>query len=275
MPGSLTVCPTPIGNLDDVTKRVRDALVGADYIACEDTRRTGKLLEHLDIRPRPRLVSYHEGNESSRARELVKRIERGERIALVSDSGMPGISDPGYRIVQEVLDRGLELIVLPGPTVVTVALIASGLPTDRWRFEGFLPKRSGEMERVLNSAETVVAFESPRRIGDSLAALAALAPDRDAAVCREMTKMHEEVTRGTLAELALRFRGEARGEIVLVIAPAEGGGKSQDIAFAVEALRRLVQAGARPRAAATVVASLTGTRANDLYTALTGRRPRR
>ncbi len=275
MPGSLTVCPTPIGNLDDVTKRVRDALVGADYIACEDTRRTGKLLEHLDIRPRPRLVSYHEGNESSRARELVKRIERGERIALVSDSGMPGISDPGYRIVQEVLDRGLELIVLPGPTVVTVALIASGLPTDRWRFEGFLPKRSGEMELVLNSAETVVAFESPRRIGDSLAALAALAPDRDAAVCREMTKMHEEVTRGTLAELALRFRGEARGEIVLVIAPAEGGGKSQDIAFAVEALRRLVQAGARPRAAATVVASLTGTRANDLYTALTGRRPRR
>ena len=275
MPGSLTVCPTPIGNLDDVTKRVRDALVGADYIACEDTRRTGKLLEHLDIRPRPRLVSYHEGNESSRARELVKRIERGERIALVSDSGMPGISDPGYRIVQEVLDRGLELIVLPGPTVVTVALIASGLPTDRWRFEGFLPKRSGEMERVLNSGETVVAFESPRRIGDSLAALAELAPDRDAAVCREMTKMHEEVTRGTLAELALRFRGEARGEIVLVIAPAEGGGKSQDIAFAVEALRRLVQAGARPRAAATVVASLTGTRANDLYTALTGRRPRR
>lgn len=275
MPGSLTVCPTPIGNLDDVTKRVRDALVGADYIACEDTRRTGKLLEHLDIRPRPRLVSYHEGNESSRARELVKRIERGERIALVSDSGMPGISDPGYRIVQEVLDRGLELVVLPGPTVVTVALIASGLPTDRWRFEGFLPKRSGEMERVLNSGETVVAFESPRRISDSLAALAALAPDRDAAVCREMTKMHEEVTRGTLAELALKFRSEARGEIVLVIAPAEGGGKSQDIAFAVEALRRLVQAGARPRAAATVVASLTGTRANDLYTALTGRRPRR
>jgi len=275
MPGSLTVCPTPIGNLDDVTKRVRDALVSADYIACEDTRRTGKLLEHLDIKPRPRLVSYHEGNESSRASELVKRIERGERIALVSDSGMPGISDPGYRIVREVIERGLELVVLPGPTVIPIALVASGLPTDRWRFEGFLPKRSGEMERVLNSAETVIAFESPRRISDSLAALAALAPERDAAVCREMTKMHEEVTRGTLAELALKFRGDVKGEIVLVISPAEGGGKSQDIAFAVEALRRLVQAGARPRAAATVVASLTGTRANDLYTALTGRRPRR
>jgi 16S rRNA (cytidine1402-2'-O)-methyltransferase len=275
MPGSLTVCPTPIGNLDDVTKRVRDALVSADYIACEDTRRTGKLLEFLDIRPRPRLVSYHEGNESSRASELVKRIERGERIALVSDAGMPGISDPGYRIIAEVIERGLDLVVLPGPTVVTVALIASGLPTDRWRFEGFLPKRSGEMERVLNSAETVIAFESPRRIGDSLAALAALAPEREAAVCREMTKMHEEVTRGTLGELALKFRGDIKGEIVLVISPAEGGGKSQDIAFAVEALRRLVQAGARPRAAATVVASLTGARANDLYTALTGRRPRR
>jgi len=275
MPGSLTVCPTPIGNLDDVTKRVRDALVSADYIACEDTRRTGKLLEFLDIRPRPRLVSYHEGNESSRASELVKRIERGERIALVSDAGMPGISDPGYRIIGEVIERGLDLVVLPGPTVVTVALIASGLPTDRWRFEGFLPKRSGEMERVLNSAETVIAFESPRRIGDSLAALAALAPEREAAVCREMTKMHEEVTRGTLGELALKFRGDVKGEIVLVISPAEGGGKSQDIAFAVEALRRLVQAGARPRAAATVVASLTGARANDLYTALTGRRPRR
>jgi 16S rRNA (cytidine1402-2'-O)-methyltransferase len=275
MAGRLTVCPTPIGNMDDVTKRVRDSLLIADYIACEDTRRTGKLLERLEIRPRPRLVSYHEGNESSRAIELVKRIERGERVALVSDAGMPGISDPGYRLIQEVIARGLELVVLPGPSVVPVALVASGLPTDKWRFEGFLPKRSGEMERVLSSGETVIAFESPRRIGDSLAALAALAPDREAAVCREMSKVHEEVARGTLAELALRFRGETRGEIVLVIGPAETSGAGHEIGFAVEALRRLVQAGARPRAAATVVASLTGTRANDLYTALTGRKPRR
>ena len=275
MPGKLTICPTPIGNMDDVTKRVRDSLLMADYIACEDTRRTGKLLERLEIRPRPRLVSYHEGNEASRAVELVKRIERGERVALVSDAGMPGISEPGYRIGREVIDRGLELVVLPGPSVVPVALVASGLPTDRWRFEGFLPKRSGEMERVLSSGETVIAFESPKRLTDSLAALAALAPDREAAVCREMTKVHEEVTRGTLAELALRYRGDIRGEIVLVIGPAEATGHGHEIGFAVEALRRLVQAGARPRAAATVVASLTGTRANDLYTALTGRRPRR
>ncbi|MBN8867881.1 MAG: 16S rRNA (cytidine(1402)-2'-O)-methyltransferase [Solirubrobacterales bacterium] len=275
MPGRLTVCPTPIGNMDDVSKRVREALVSADFVACEDTRRTGRLLERLEIRPKPRLVSNHEGNEASRAVELVKRIERGDRIALVSDAGMPAVSDPGYRLIRACIDRGLEIEVLPGPSVIPVALVASGLPTDRWRFEGFLPKRSGEMERVLNATETVVAFESPRRISNSLAALAQLAPDRQAAVCREMTKIHEEVTRGTLTELALRFQGEVKGEIVLVLGPAEAAGHGQDIGFAVEALKRLVKSGARPRAAATVVASLTGTRANDLYKALTGREPRR
>ncbi|MDQ5895047.1 MAG: Ribosomal small subunit methyltransferase [Actinomycetota bacterium] len=275
MPGRLTVCPTPIGNMDDVTKRVREALVSADFVACEDTRRTGRLLERLEIRPKPRLVSNHEGNEASRATELVKRIERGDHIALVSDAGMPAISDPGYRLIRACIDRGLEVEVLPGPSVIPVALVASGLPTDRWRFEGFLPKRSGEMERVLNSAETVVVFESPRRISNSLAALSQLAPDRQVAVCREMTKMHEEVSRGTLSELAMRFKGEVKGEIVLVIGPAEAAEHGQDIAFAVEALKRLVKSGARPRAAATVVASLTGTRANDLYKALTGREPRR
>jgi 16S rRNA (cytidine1402-2'-O)-methyltransferase len=275
MPGRLTVCPTPIGNMDDVTRRVRDALVEADYIACEDTRRTGRLLERMEISPRPRLVSNHEGNEASRATELVKRIERGDRIALVSDAGMPGISDPGYRLIRACIDRGLEIVVLPGPSVVPVALVASGLPSDRWRFEGFLPKRAGEMERVLNSTETVVAFESPRRIFKTLAALAAIAPEREAALCREMTKLHEEVSRGTLSELALRFKGEVKGEIVLVIGPAGSAGRGQDMAFAVEALKRLVQSGARPRAAATVVATLTGTRANDLYKALTGREPRR
>ncbi|MEX0620656.1 MAG: 16S rRNA (cytidine(1402)-2'-O)-methyltransferase [Solirubrobacterales bacterium] len=275
MPGCLTVCPTPIGNMDDVSKRVREALVGADYIACEDTRRTGRLLELMEISPRPRLVSNHEGNEASRATELVKRIERGDRIALVSDAGMPAISDPGYRLIRACIDRGLEIVVLPGPSVVPVALVASGLPSNRWRFEGFLPKRAGEMERVLNSVETVVAFESPRRISKTLAALAAIAPEREAAVCREMTKLHEEVSRGTLSELALRYKGEVKGEIVLVIGPAESAGHGQDTAFAVEALKRLVQSGARPRAAATVVATLTGTRANDLYKALTGREPRR
>jgi 16S rRNA (cytidine1402-2'-O)-methyltransferase len=274
MPGELIVCPTPIGNLDDVSPRVRDALVAADWIACEDTRRTGGLLDKLGIRPAPPLVSNHEGNEAARATELAQRIERGDVVVLVSDAGMPAISDPGFRLIRRCLERNLDVTVLPGPSVIPVALVASGLPTDRWRFEGFLPKRSGEMERVLRSAETVVAFESPRRIGDSLAALAAIAPDRPAAVCRELTKMHEEVARGSLAELARRFRGDVKGEIVLVIGPAADEDHDRDVGFAVDALRHLVQSGARPRAAASVVAALTGTRANDLYRALTGREPR-
>ncbi len=275
MPGELIVCPTPIGNLDDVSPRVRDALVAADWIACEDTRRTGGLLDKLRIRPAPQLVSNHEGNEAARATELAQRIERGDTVALVSDAGMPGISDPGYKLIRRCIERNLQVTVLPGPSVVPVALVVSGLPTDRWRFEGFLPKRSGEMERVLRSAETVVAFESPRRVGDSLAALASIAPDRPAAVCRELTKMHEEVARGSLAELARRFRGEVKGEIVLVIGPAAAEDHDRDVGFAVDALRHLVQSGARPRAAASVVAALTGTRANDLYRALTGREPRK
>ncbi|HUC06822.1 MAG TPA: 16S rRNA (cytidine(1402)-2'-O)-methyltransferase [Solirubrobacterales bacterium] len=275
MPGELIVCPTPIGNLDDITVRVRDALVAADWIACEDTRRTGGLLDKLGIRPAPPLVSNHEGNEGPRATELAQRIERGDIVALVSDAGMPAVSDPGYKLIRRCIERDLDITVLPGPSVVPVALVASGLPTDRWRFEGFLPKRSGEMERVLRSAETVIAFESPRRVGESLAALAAIAADRPAAVCRELTKMHEEVARGSLAELARRFRGDVKGEIVLVIAPAAAEEHDRDVGFAVDALRHLVQSGARPRAAASVVAALTGTRANDLYRALTGREPRR
>jgi 16S rRNA (cytidine1402-2'-O)-methyltransferase len=275
MPGELIVCPTPIGNLDDITVRVREALVAADWIACEDTRRTGGLLDKLGIRPAPPLIANHEGNEGPRATELAQRIERGDIVALVSDAGMPAVSDPGYKLIRRCIERDLDITVLPGPSVVPVALVASGLPTDRWRFEGFLPKRSGEMERVLRSAETVIAFESPRRIGESLAALAAIAADRPAAVCRELTKMHEEVARASLAELARRFRGEVKGEIVLVIGPASSGDHDQDIGFAVDALRHLVQSGARPRAAASVVAALTGTRANDLYRALTGREPRR
>jgi len=275
MAGVLSVCPTPIGNLDDVIARVRDTLIAADFVACEDTRRTGKLMESLGIRPAPRLVSFHEGNESARAQELTQQIERGYNVALVSDAGMPAISDPGFKLIRRCIDRDLEVTVLPGPSVVPVAVVASGLPTDRWRFEGFLPRRAGEMERVLRSTETVVCFESPRRVGESLTALAAIAPDREAAVCRELTKIHEEVARGTLGELARRFRGDVKGEIVLVIGPAATAEHGQDVGFAVDALRHLVQSGARPRAAASVVAALTGTRANDLYKALTGREARR
>jgi len=274
MAGRLSVVPTPIGNLDDLSPRARRALAEAEFVACEDTRRTGLLYERLDI-ARPRLVSYHEGNEAERATQLVQQIERGARVTLISDAGTPVISDPGYRVLKACIERGLDVEVLPGPSAVTTALVASGLPVSRWRFEGFLPRRAGELERVLSASETVVAFESPRRLPDSLEALAALAPDRPAAVCRELTKLHEEVARASLAELARRFRGDVKGEIVVVIAPAEvAAGAAPDFAFAVDALRRLVKSGARPRAAAGVVAALTDTRPNDLYKALTGRDPR-
>jgi 16S rRNA (cytidine1402-2'-O)-methyltransferase len=274
MAGRLTVCPTPIGNLQDLSPRARQALGEADLVACEDTRRAGLLFERLDI-PRPRFVSYHEGNEAERAGQLAQQVERGAKVTLISEAGTPVISDPGFRLIRACLERDLDVEVLPGPSAVTTALVASGLPADRWRFEGFLPRRAGELERVLRSAETVVAFESPRRLPQSLAALAALAPNRPAAVCRELTKLHEEVARATLGELARRFRDNVKGEIVLVIAPARSeGAEGPDLAFAVDALRRLVQSGARPRAAASVVGALTGTRPNDLYRGLTGRDPR-
>lgn len=275
MPGKLIVCPTPIGNMDDLTARVRRALEEAEIVACEDTRRAGRLFERLEIET-PRLVSNHEGNEAERAVQIAQAIERGSKVALVTDAGTPAISDPGWRLIRTCVERDLEVEVLPGPSAITTALVASGLPTHRWCFEGFLPRRAGELERVLRASETVVAFESPRRLPDSLTALASLAPERPAAVCRELSKLHEEVARGTLSELARRFRGDVRGEIVLVIgAGAAGGGEGRpDTGFAVDALRRLVQSGARPRAAAQVVAALTGARPNELYTALTGRAPR-
>jgi 16S rRNA (cytidine1402-2'-O)-methyltransferase len=274
MPGRLIVCPTPIGNLEDMSPRVRKALGESDLVACEDTRRAGLLFDRLDI-PRTRLVSYHEGNEAERAVQLAQQVERGAKVALISEAGTPVISDPGYRLLRACIERDLEIEVLPGPSAVITALVASGLPTNRWRFEGFLPRRAGELERVLQSGETVVAFESPRRLPQSLSALATLAPNRPAAVCRELTKLHEEVARATLGELARQFRDDVKGEIVLVIAPARTpGGEGPDLAFAVDALRRLVQSGARPRAAASVVGALTGTRPNDLYRALTGRDPR-
>lgn len=273
MAGRLTIVPTPIGNVEDLSPRAQRALAEADLVACEDTRRAGRLYERLEIQ-RPRLVSNYDANEIERAHQLVQQIERGARVVLISDAGTPVISDPGYRLIGACIDRGLEVEVLPGPSAVTTALVASGLPADRWRFEGFLPRRAGELERVLRSSETVVAFESPRRLPDSLGALAALAPDRRAAVCRELTKLHEEVARGTLGELARRFRADVKGEIVVVIGASSVDASQPDLAFAIDALRRLVQSGARPRAAAGVVAALTGTRPNDLYRGLTGRDPR-
>jgi 16S rRNA (cytidine1402-2'-O)-methyltransferase len=261
--GRLVVCPTPIGNLEDVTLRVLRALREADVVASEDTRHTGKLLARHGIEAS--LVSYHEHNERARARELVGRIERGDVVALVSDAGTPGVSDPGEILVRACIEAGLQVEVLPGPSAAITALVASGLPAERWRFAGFLPRRAGELRRELErpGEETLVAYESPRRLAGTLATLAEIDPRRPVAVCRELTKLHEEVVRGTAAEVAERFAGGTRGEVVLVVGAAAA--VESDIGPAREAVERLVEAGARRRAAASVVASLTGIAANKLY----------
>jgi 16S rRNA (cytidine1402-2'-O)-methyltransferase len=266
--GRLVVCPTPIGNLEDVTLRVLARLRGADVIACEDTRHTGRLLASHGIDAR--LLSFHEHNERSRAGELLERVRAGETVALVSDAGMPLVCDPGYALLREAIAAGdVEIEVLPGPSAALTALVASGLPAEEWRFVGFLPRRGAQLEELLaHAAQTLVAFESPRRLAATLATLAELDPGRPVSVCRELTKLHEEVRRGSAAELAEHYREHPpRGEIVLVCgaAPAAAG----DLGEATAAVRELVEDGARPRGAATVVARLTGVSANELYRSLT------
>ena len=269
MSGRLVVCPTPIGNLEDVTLRVLAALREADVVACEDTRRTRVLLDRYGVNAR--LVSYHEHNERARSGELVRRMRDGETVALVSDAGMPLVSDPGYVLVQACVAAGLPVEVLPGPSAALTALVASGLPADEWRFVGFLPRKKGELTRALSEpGGTLVAFESPRRVGATLSLLASLDPERPVAVCRELTKVHEEVVRGTAAELAERYASSPpRGEVVLVVGPAARDSATPEDPAGLDALRRLVEAGAKPRKAATIVAELTGAKANDLYRALT------
>jgi 16S rRNA (cytidine1402-2'-O)-methyltransferase len=261
--GRLLVCPTPIGNLEDVTLRVLAALRDADVVACEDTRHTRVLLDRHGIRTP--LLSLREQNERARATELVHRISSGELVALVSDAGTPLVSDPGFAVVRACLAAGLVVEVLPGPSAVVTALVASGLPSDRWRFVGFLPRRRRELEDLLSdSEETLVAFESPRRLAGTLALLAERQPGRAAAVCRELTKLHEEVRRGTVSDLAEHYRETpARGEVVLVLGAAAAA--RAELSDALQALREIVAAGAKARPAAGAVARLTGVAANELY----------
>ncbi len=269
MTGRLVVCPTPIGNLEDVTLRVLSALRDADVVACEDTRRTRVLLDRYGVKAH--LVSYHEHNEQARSAELVGRMREGAVVALVSDAGMPLVSDPGYVLVRACVAAGLPVEVLPGPSAAITALVASGLPADEWVFHGFLPRKKGELRRMLGSAQgTLVAFESPRRVPATLALLAELDGSREVAVCRELTKAHEEIVRGSAAELAARYADALpRGEVVLVVGPRSAEAESDAEPAGLEALRRLVDAGAHPRKAAGVVAELTEGSANALYRALT------
>ena len=269
--GRLVVCPTPIGNLEDITLRVLSALRDADVVACEDTRRTRVLLDRYGVRAK--LVSYHEHNEAARASELVKRMREGAVVALVSDAGMPLVSDPGYLLVRACVAAGLPVEVLPGPSAAITALVASGLPADEWHFHGFLPRKKGELREVLSHADgTLVAFESPRRVPTTLALLAEQDPQREVVLCRELTKAHEEIVRGTAGELAERYADNPpRGEVVLVLAPPATPASAGAEPAAVDALRKLVDAGAHPRKAASVVAGLTGGSANALYRALTSK----
>ena len=267
--GRLVVCPTPIGNLEDVTLRVLAALREADVVACEDTRRTGMLLDRYGVSAP--LVSYHEHNEDRRATELVERMQGGAVVALVSDAGMPLVSDPGFVLVRATVAAGLAVEVLPGPSAVLAALVASALPSDSWRFVGFLPRKQGELRRLLEEpGGTLVAFESPRRVPATLAVLASIDPERAVAVCRELTKTHEEVVRGSATELAARYGEDSpRGEVVLVVAPSVRGRDDAAVDAAAAALARLVESGARARPAAAVVGELTGLGANAVYRAYT------
>lgn len=268
MSGKLVVCPTPIGNLGDITKRVAEALAEADVVASEDTRRTRILLDHLGINTRP--IALHDRNERGAIAGLVEKISQGEKVALVSDAGTPVVSDPGFLLIRACVESGANVEVLPGPTAVTTALVASGLPADSFTFVGFLPRKAGELERLFSgSAATLVAFESPNRIAAAMKVLAEFEPDRKVAVCRELTKVHEEVIRGSAEEVAQELaKRQVKGEVTVVVGPPEAEEDVGATPEAIGAARDLVAAGAKPRAAAKVVAKLTGARANDLYAAL-------
>jgi len=260
----LAVCATPIGNLDDITLRVLAELRAADLVLAEDTRHTRGLLERHGIRAR--LLSYHEHNEAARVAELLPRLQAGERIALVSDAGMPAVSDPGARLVRAALDAGIHVTVLPGPSAVETALVASGLAGGRYAFVGFVPRKAGELRELWRETAgwgcAVVAFESPHRLTATLRSLAGVDPEREVAVCRELTKRFEEVARGTAAELADRLVEPPKGEITLVIGP---GSVVSDPESARQAVADLVAAGTPRGVAADVVARLSDTSRNDLY----------
>jgi 16S rRNA (cytidine1402-2'-O)-methyltransferase len=263
----LAICATPIGNLDDVTLRVLEELRSADVVLCEDTRRTRVLLDRHGIRAE--LMSYHRHNEAARARQVLGRLGAGDRVALVSDAGLPGVNDPGARLIAAAVAEGADLTVLPGPSAVETALVASGLVADRFQFVGYLPRRAGELRSLAAELRrwegAVVAFESPRRLPASLGVLAEELPGRPAAVCRELTKRFEEVVRGSLEELAARFAEPPRGEITLVVAPGAAQPSAEDEDTARAAVAELVEAGVGRRTAAEVVSRLTGMPRNTLY----------
>jgi 16S rRNA (cytidine1402-2'-O)-methyltransferase len=276
MSGRLFVVGTPIGNLGDLTDRAREVLGSVEILAAEDTRRTGRLLVHAGITRRT--VSFFEGNERVRTEELLAHLREGRDVAIVTDAGMPTISDPGYRLVRACADEGIDVRVVPGPSAVTAALAVSGLPVDRFVFEGFLPRRAGQLRERLGSLardpRTVVLFESPRRVASLLGEVLAELGDRRMALARELTKLHEEVVRGRVTEVLARL-GDAppKGEVVVVLEGHRDEDGSDDLAEVVAEARRLVAGGMRKRDAASTVARARNASANLIYESLLGRGP--
>lgn len=271
MNGVLVLAATPIGQVGDAPPRLAEELAGADVIAAEDTRRLRRLLAELGVEPRGRTVSYFEGNEASRTGVLVESLLAGERVVLVTDAGMPSVSDPGYRLVAAAVEAGVRVTAVPGPSAVLTALAVSGLPVDRFCFEGFLPRKQGERGRRLadlaEEPRTMVFFEAPHRTEASLAAMAeAFGATRPAAVCRELTKTHEEVVRGGLQELAEWAAGGVRGEVTLVVSGAVRDTSAPADPAALAALVAAEEATGTPRKEAIrEVARRTGLPKREVY----------
>ncbi|MGC3953026.1 MAG: 16S rRNA (cytidine(1402)-2'-O)-methyltransferase [Propionicimonas sp.] len=266
----LVLAGTPIGNLADASPALRQALATADVIAAEDTRRLRSLLAGLDLTTEARVVSYFDGNEAARVGELLAALNQGSSVVVVTDAGMPTVSDPGYRLVAAAIEQGLPISVVPGPSAVLVALALSGLPTDRFCFEGFLPRKPGERRRRLaglaGEERTLVFFEAPHRLADFLAdAAAAFGADRRAAVSRELTKTYEETRRGGLADLAAWAEDGVRGEITVVIAGAPPA--AADLPSAVTDVLSRIAGGEPLSSAVSAVAELSGVARKALYQA--------
>lgn len=273
--GLIMLAATPVGNAGDASARLVDALATSDVIAAEDTRRLRALLSRLDVEPRGQIVSFYEGNESARVPELIARAAAGARVLVVTDAGMPSISDPGFRLVREAHESDVDITCLPGPSAALAALVLSGLPVARFAFEGFLPRKDGDRRRRLASLatedRTMVFFEAPHRLDASVRDMAdAFGVDRRAAVCRELTKTYEEVKRDSLGELARWAEGEVRGEITIVVAGAsdderrDASGLGDDEAIAA-AVRKRMESGLSRKEAAAEVADRAGLSKRYVY----------
>jgi 16S rRNA (cytidine1402-2'-O)-methyltransferase len=268
--GVLILAATPIGDPRDAAPRLTQEIATADVVAAEDTRRFTRLCRSLEVKPSGSVVSYHEHNEVTRTEDLLARLVGGARVLVVTDAGMPSVSDPGYRLVVAAVQAGVKVTCVPGPSAVLMALAVSGLPVDRFCFEGFPSRKAGERLRsfqaLARERRTLIFFEAPHRLDPTLAAMAeAFGPDRPAAVCRELTKTYEEVKRGTLGELAAWAAKGVKGEITVVVggAPAE----VSDPEAAVAEIQARVAGGERLRDACAEVAAATGLSRNDLYNA--------